>query len=104
MNGPDKLKKLRKKTDEELIQLINNELDYGIRAARQVSNFADTWTRSVEEIYSKAKRVHGEASRLMQFCEVSDNEVNELEARLQRLGEILDALASIEDETRLCVI
>ena len=40
---PTKFDKLRIKTEMQLVQLINAELDLGIRDARQALKSADTW-------------------------------------------------------------
>jgi hypothetical protein len=75
MDGVCKFDQLRIKTDAELVQLITQELDLGLRAAAM-------------ESYAKAARAYFEAARLMRIAEISQNEPPLLESRLERLAKM----------------
>ena len=61
---PTKFDKLRIKTEMQLIQLINIELDLGIQDARQALKSADTWPVR-EECSQRANRTYARATRLL---------------------------------------
>jgi hypothetical protein len=73
MDGVCKFDQLRIKTDTELVQLITQELDLGLRAAAM-------------ESYAKAARAYFEAARLMRVAEITQKERPVLESRLARLA------------------
>ena len=91
-----KFDELRTQTDRKLIRIIDNDLDLGIRAARQALNSAGSWTVSAEQSYSRAERAHAEVSRLLPLMYgVARDELDKWEVRLRHLGELLKALAAI---------
>jgi hypothetical protein len=95
-----KFEELRTKTDRQLIRIIESDLDLGIRAAREALNFADTWTVSAEQSYSRAKLAHDEVSRLLPLMyEVAGDNLDRWEVRIGHLGELLKALAAICSST-----
>lgn len=77
MDGVCKFDQLRIKTDTELVKLITQELDLGLRAAAM-------------ESYPKAARTYSQAARLMRIAKISQEERSELESRLERLAEVLE--------------
>jgi hypothetical protein len=92
-----KLDELRLKTGDQLVRLINNTLDLSIREARQALKSADTWASSEEHLL-RAKRGHAEASRLIPLVgQIPEQE--QLEARLDRLQELLEGLAVLGSPT-----
>ena len=96
MVGLSKFEELRTKTDKQLIQLIGSELDLGMRVARHALKSADALTGAVNESYFKAEQAHAKVSRLIRLAyEVTRDELNSLEARLEHLREMLGALAAI---------
>ncbi|MEO8049260.1 MAG: hypothetical protein ABI833_02490 [Acidobacteriota bacterium] len=96
MSRFSKLKELRDKTDKQLIQLIDNKLDIGIRLARKMLNSGDRWTPSVQVSYFKAEQAHAEASRLMRLIyEAAGNKLKQLEARREQLQEMVEALEPV---------
>ena len=92
---PTKFNKLRIKTEMQLVQLINIELDLGLQDARQALKSADTWPVR-EECNRKANRAYTKAARLIPLAaEVTDDERSRMEARLERLQRMLEALSAI---------
>jgi hypothetical protein len=90
-----KFDKLRIKTEMELSQLINAELDHGTRDARQALRTADTWAVA-EECYRRAKRAYAEASRLVPLvAEITEDERSRVESRLEHLLGMLESLSAI---------
>lgn len=88
-----KFDELRIKTEEQLVQLINNELDLGIREASQALRSADSWA-DAEECYRRAQRAYAEAPRLISLvAEITEEERGTLEARLKYLREMLEGLS-----------
>ena len=59
MTGLPKFDELRLKTDKQLLQVVNNALDLGIREARQALKSAENWAFA-EAHYLRAKRAHAE--------------------------------------------
>ena len=94
-----KFDELRLKTEVQLVQLINTELDRGIRSARQA--LGSTATRPVAAEWNlRAKRAYAEASRLIPLAdEIDENELTQLEIKLAYLGSMLQTLKSAQDET-----
>jgi len=100
-NGGDRMAELSKfdelriKTGRQLVELVNNELDLGIREARQALRSADNGAFA-EDHYVKAKRAHAEASRLIPLVdEISEDQRGRWEARLERLREMLEGLSAL---------
>jgi hypothetical protein len=79
MDGVCKFDQLRIKTDIELVQLITQELDLGLRAATM-------------ESHAKAARAYFEAARLVRIAEIRREERARLESRLEHLAEVLETL------------
>jgi len=95
MNGLSKFDELRIKTDRQLLQLLNNELDGGLGAACETLGSADD-PAFTKERYVKAKRAYTEVLRLMRVAyEITEDERNRLESRLNRLRRILEGLAGL---------
>ena len=97
-----KFDELRIKTEDELVQLVDNKLELGIREARQ----ACTEARGLAEgHYLKAKRAYAEVSRLVRLAgEFRPDQRGPWEARLTQLREILEGisvLASRHTATRV---
>jgi hypothetical protein len=90
-----KFDELRLKTDRQLIQLANTELDLGLRDAHKALDTAENWV-SAECHYLTAKRAYREASRLVRLASaVREEELWRVKARLERLREVLIALSAI---------
>lgn len=90
-----KFDELRLKTDRQLIQLLNSQLDLGIGYAHQALKSADN--RSIaEHHYLAAKRAHGEASRLISLAdEIGQDELHGIGWKLEHLREMLEPLSAI---------
>jgi hypothetical protein len=87
-----KFDELRMKTGRQLAELVNNELDLGIREARQALSFADSGVFA-EDHYLKAKRAYAEASRLIPLIgEIPEDQPRGWEARLEHLQKMLEGL------------
>ena len=92
---PTKFDELRMKTEMQLVQLINIELDLGIQDARQALKSADTWPVR-EECSRRANRAYARASRLLPLVvEITQDERRRVESRLERLLRMLEALSAI---------
>ena len=92
---PTKFDQLRIKTEIQLVQLIDAELDRGTRDARQALKFADTWPVA-EECYRRAKRVYATAARLIPVvATITEDERIRVESRLEHLQGMLEALSAI---------
>ena len=90
-----KFDELRIKTGKQLVELINNELDLGIRDARQALKTADT-PAAAEKCYLRAKRAYAEVSLLIPLvAEITEDERNRVETRLEHLQGLLEALSAI---------
>lgn len=86
---------LRNKTDQQLLQLVNDEIALGIREARQALRMADIWVFA-EDHYLRAKRAYAEASRLIPLvAEAQEDERVRWEASLALLREMLDGLSAL---------
>jgi hypothetical protein len=77
MDAVCKFDQLRIKTDTELVQLITQELDLGLRAAAM-------------ESYAKAARAYFGVARLMRIAEISQRDRAVMEWRLERLAKMAD--------------
>jgi len=92
---PTNFDQLRIKTETQLVQLINAELDLGIHDARQALNSADTWAVA-EEWHGRATRAYAKVARLLPLVvEITDEERRRVESRLVRLQGMLEALSTI---------
>jgi Protein of unknown function (DUF2934) len=92
---PTKFDQLRIKTDMQLVQLINAELDLGIRYAHQALKSADLWAVA-EEFNNRAKRAYTKLSRLIPVVsEITEKERSRVESRLEYLRGMLEALSAI---------
>jgi hypothetical protein len=88
-----KFDELRLKTDRQLIQLANTELDLGIRDAHEALQSAENWA-SAERHYLLAERTHAQAARLICLTsDISENELRGVESRLGHLREVLEGLS-----------
>jgi|SRR5438093_106159 len=95
MTGLPKFDELRLKTDKQLLQVVNNALDLGIREARQALKSAENWAFA-EAHYLRAKRAYAEASLLMGLAgEIPEEERVRWEEKLDDLHGMLEALSTI---------
>jgi hypothetical protein len=96
MAGTSKFDELRLKTDRQLIQIANTELDLGIRDAHRALESAENWV-SAERHYWFAERAHAQTSLLLHLAGDSrEAELGSVESRLEYLLEILDGLSVLE--------
>jgi hypothetical protein len=88
-----KFDELRIKTEDELVHLVNNKLELGIREARQA--FGATESRGfAEDHYLKATGAYAEVSRLIPLVsEMPQGQRGPCEARLAQLRETLGRLS-----------
>ena len=95
MTGLSKFDELRLKTDRQLIQLLNSELDLGICYAHQALKSADN--RAIAKNHHiAAKRAYAEVSRLIFLAdEIAQDERHGLDSKLERLREMLKPLSAI---------
>jgi len=92
---PTKFNQLRIKTDIQLVQLINAELDLGIRDARQALKSVDS-RAIVEECHRRAKAACVKATRMIPLiAEITEDERHSVESKLNRIQRMLEALAAI---------
>lgn len=92
---PTKFNKIRIKTEMQLVQLIKVELDLGIQDARQALKSADTLLVR-EECNRRANRAYAKAARLIPLvAEITEDEQSRMEARLEDLQRMLEALSAI---------
>jgi HAMP domain-containing protein len=90
-----KFDKLRIKTEMQLVQLINTELDLGIRDARQALKSVDTFA-AVEECNRRASRVYTKVARLIPLVvEITEDERRTATSKLEKLQRMLEALSAI---------
>jgi hypothetical protein len=90
MTGHSRIDELRAKTERDLVQLINRELDLGMQEATQALS-ADTWAFAAGH-YVTAQRAYEEASRLLRMVE--EPLPDQPEVRVEQLREMLDGLRS----------
>jgi Protein of unknown function (DUF2934) len=92
---PTKFDQLRIKTDMQLVQLINADLNLGIRYAHQALKSVDM--RAVaEECNHRAKGAYTKLSRLIPVVsEITGDERSRIESRLEYLQGMLEALSAI---------
>jgi len=95
---------LRLRTEEQLIQLINNELDRGIRDARQALRSAETRTFA-DELYNRAQKAYDEVSQLIPLtAEMSEDERIGAKSRLENLRRILERVLEPQtDSNAVCL-
>jgi len=86
-----KFDELRAKTERQLIELINSELDLGVREAGQALS-ADTCAFA-EGHHATAQRAYARAARLILLVGESRGDQRGLEERLKRLRGVLDGLS-----------
>jgi hypothetical protein len=90
-----KFETLRAKTEKQLVQLVNNGLDLGIRNARQALRSADTWAVA-EECNRCAESSYAEVSVLIPLiAEIPQDEWGGVESRSEQLQGMLEALSAI---------
>ena len=94
-----KLDWLRVRTDEELLQLINHELDGGIRDARQAFRSAENWVIA-EELYHRAQKAYAELSVLVPLVE---NQQSCVESRLGELRGMLERVETHSESNAICL-
>src|SRR6185503_9969245 len=75
-----KLAQLRAKTDQDLVTVIGRRLDAGLNFARNSRLF-------------QAEEAHKEALRLLPWVSAPDEELQRLEAKLERLGNLMERYA-----------
>jgi hypothetical protein len=95
---------LRSRTEEQLIRLIKNELNRGIRDALQALRTAETGAFP-EELYDRAHKAYDEVSRLIPLtAEMSEDERIDAESRLEGLRRMLESvLDSQTDSNSVCL-
>jgi len=96
---PSKYDELRLKTDSQLIQIANTEVDLGIRAAHAALESAENW-RSAERHYLVAEGAYAQASRLIRLADdICADERRGVEFGLSRLREVLEGLSVLDSTT-----
>jgi hypothetical protein len=90
---PSKFDELRIKTEKQLVELINSELDLGIRDARQALKSADTWTVA-EEYNRRANRRYAKVTSLMPLVAEIPEDVKSKFKHLQGTLVALSAIGS----------
>jgi hypothetical protein len=90
---------LRLRTEEQLIQLINNGLDRGIRDAHQALRSAET-RAFAEELYHRAQKAYDEVSRLIPLTdEISKAKRIGVESRLENLRRMLEGVLETQRDS-----
>jgi hypothetical protein len=99
-----KFDELRIKTENQLVRLMDNQLDRGIRDARYALSSADSRVVA-EEFYLRANRARAEVSLLISLtAEISADERSRVECRLNYLTGLLErALEAQNDPSSICV-
>jgi hypothetical protein len=93
MTERSKFDELRLKTDRQLIQLANSELDLGLRDAYKALESAENWT-SAERHYLAAEDAYREAARLVRLAgDIREDELSLVESELDHLREVLEGLS-----------
>jgi len=94
-----KFDELRLKTDRQLIQMANTELDLGIRDAHRALESAEDWA-SAKRHYLLAEGALAQASRLVRLAgDIREIELSKVELRLTHLREVLDGLSVLDSTT-----
>jgi len=93
---PTKFDKLRIKTETQLVQLIDIEINLGIQDARQALKAADT--RSIREAHSRrANKAYVMTKRLLPLVvDITEDERRGLESKLEYLHRMLGVLSAIQ--------
>ena len=92
---PTKFDQLRIKTEIQLVQLINIELDLGIQEARQALKSAGKLPVS-GECTCRANRAYVKVARLIPLvAEIPGDERSKVESRLNSLRRMIEALSTI---------
>jgi hypothetical protein len=92
---PTAFDKLRIKTEMQLVKLINIELNLGIQDACQALTSADTGPVR-EKRERRANSAYAKATRLISVvAEITAEERNRIQARLEHLQRMLKALSTI---------
>lgn len=95
MTGLSKFDELRTKTDRQVIQLIRNALDTGLRNAQKALLCADDWVVA-EVCYRKARAAYADTGRLIRLIGAAPpGERAELESEFEHLGRMLHSLSAI---------
>ncbi len=95
MTELSKFDELRSKTDKELVQIIDNGLNLGIRHATQALSSADTW-EVAERCRGRAQTSYVQVSPLLPLVvEITADERRRVESRLDHLKALLDSLSAI---------
>jgi hypothetical protein len=88
-----KFDELRLKTDRQLIQLANSEVDLGIRDIHEALQSAETWA-SAQSHYQLAERAYSQAARFVRLTsDIGKDELRGVESRLEHLREVLEGLS-----------
>jgi hypothetical protein len=96
MTGLSKFDELSIKTSTQLAQVINNELDLGIRTAHQALESADNWAAPAKASYLKAQQAYAAASRLIPATyDFTKDQRSQMELRLDLLRKLLVGLSVI---------
>lgn len=92
---PTTFDKIRIKTEMQLIQLIKAELTLGIQDGRRALESADRGPVR-EECNRRANKAYAKVTRLISVvAEITEDERTEIEARLEHLQRMLEALSAI---------
>jgi hypothetical protein len=95
MHELSKFDELRSKTDKELVQIIGNALDLGIRQAHLALKSTDTWDLA-ERCYLRANTSYVQVSRLLPLVEnITAEERRSMGSWLEHLKRMLDLLSAI---------
>ncbi len=97
MIAVSKFDELRMKTERELVQLVERELDVGMREARQVPE-AET-PALAEEHFLTAQRAYAEVSRLIPLVEETSDVRRQLEEQVRYFGKMIDGLSILGSRT-----
>lgn len=88
-----KYDELRLRTDRQLVQLANAQVDLGMSYAREALQSAEVWA-SAKRYYCLAELAHLHASRLIGLTrDIGEDELIKLEAGLARLRDVLEGLS-----------
>src|ERR1022692_4786373 len=88
-----KFDELRLKTDRQLIQMANTELDLGIRDAHEALQSAENWA-SARSHYQMAERACAQAACLIHLTgDIGEDALRGVESRLVHLREVLEGLS-----------
>jgi len=95
MAAKSKYDELRLKTDRQLIDLANAELDLAIRDAREALQCAEN-SASAQAHYMLAERAQTQAARLIRLTSgIGQDERRGVDTRLEHLREVLEGLSAL---------